>query len=150
MTRTILFLLFALTGLVVLVWLGVWQLQRLEWKQGVLADIGSRIAAPPVALPEKADAETDKYLPVEMTGQFGAGVLRVLVSQKLVGAGYRLITPFEIGERTVLVDRGFIPVAADNFSKALVVILDRLKFVLENGVVDLLTIDDISHVRMVA
>ncbi len=113
MTRTILFLLFALTGLVVLVWLGVWQLQRLEWKQGVLADIGSRIAAPPVALPEKADAETDKYLPVEMTGQFGAGVLRVLVSQKLVGAGYRLITPFEIGERTVLVDRGFIPVAAE-------------------------------------
>ncbi|MEM7731363.1 MAG: SURF1 family protein [Pseudomonadota bacterium] len=113
MTRTFLFLVFALAGLVVLLWLGVWQLQRLAWKNGILAEIEARIAAAPVALPEGPDAEADKYLPVELTGQFGAGVLRVLVSQKLVGAGYRLITPFEVDGRTVLLDRGFIPVAAD-------------------------------------
>ncbi|MEO0752680.1 MAG: SURF1 family protein, partial [Pseudomonadota bacterium] len=72
-----------------------------------------RISAPPVALPETVDPVDDKYLPVEMTGQFGAGVLRVLVSQKQVGAGYRLITPFEAADRTVLVDRGFIRVGRD-------------------------------------
>ncbi|MEM6588666.1 MAG: SURF1 family protein [Pseudomonadota bacterium] len=112
MTRTILFLLFSFAGLGVLLWLGMWQMQRLTWKEGILAEIEARIAAPPVPLPDVVDAEADKYLPIEMTGQFGAGVLRVLVSQKLVGAGYRLITPFEAGDRTVLVDRGFIAVAA--------------------------------------
>lgn len=96
-----------------LLWLGAWQMQRLAWKEGILADIDARIAATPVALPATVDPEADKYLPVEMTGQFGAGVLRVLVSQKLVGAGYRLITPFETEGRIVLVDRGFIPVAAE-------------------------------------
>ena len=113
MTRTILFLVFGLAGIAVLVSLGVWQVQRLAWKEGVLAEIDARIAAPPVALPQTSDPETDKYLPVEMTGQFGAGVLRVLVSQKRVGAGYRLITPFEVEGRSVLVDRGFIRVDQD-------------------------------------
>lgn len=110
MTRTILFLVFGLAGIAVLVSLGMWQVQRLAWKEGVLAQIDARIAALPVALPQTADPEADKYLPVEMTGQFGAGVLRVLVSQKRVGAGYRLITPFEFEDRSVLVDRGFIRV----------------------------------------
>ena len=111
MTRTGLFVIFALAGLIVLLWLGVWQIQRLAWKEGILADIEARIQAAPVALPADVDPDADKYLPVEMTGQFGAGVLRVLVSQKRVGAGYRLITPFEAEGRTVLVDRGFIRVA---------------------------------------
>ncbi|MEL7013329.1 MAG: SURF1 family protein [Pseudomonadota bacterium] len=113
MTRTILFLVFGLAGIAVLVSLGVWQVQRLAWKEAVLAEIDARIAAPPVALPQNAYPEADKYLPVEMTGQFGAGVLRVLVSQKRVGAGYRLITPFEVEGRSVLVDRGFIRVDQD-------------------------------------
>ena len=113
MTRTVLFLLFGLAGIAVLISLGVWQMQRLAWKEGVLAEINTRIAAPPVALPASPDPEVDKYLPVEMTGQFGAGVLRVLVSQKRVGAGYRLITPFEVEGRTVLVDRGFVRVGAE-------------------------------------
>jgi surfeit locus 1 family protein len=42
-----------------------------------------------------------------------AGPLRVLVSQKQVGAGYRLISPFETAQGRVLLDRGFIPVADD-------------------------------------
>lgn len=37
-------------------------------------------------------------------------VLRVLVSQKTVGAGYRLISPFMVDGRKILVDRGFITV----------------------------------------
>lgn len=113
MTRIVVFLLFGLAGIAVLVSLGVWQVQRLAWKESVLAEIDARIAAPPVALPSAVDADRDKYLPVEVTGRFGAGVLRVLVSQKRVGAGYRLVTPFDTQGRTVLLDRGFLRVGLD-------------------------------------
>ena len=103
-------LLFGLIGTGILVWLGTWQLTRLEWKEGVLSEIEARIDAPPMALPETPDPQTDKYLPVRMTGEFDEGALRVLVSQKQVGAGYRIISPFETEGRRVLIDRGFLKV----------------------------------------
>jgi surfeit locus 1 family protein len=104
---------FGLLGAAVLVALGVWQLQRLEWKQGILAEIEARIAAAPVSLPEDPDPQADRYLPVRVTGRMGERALRVLVSQKRVGAGYRLISVLDTGARRIMVDRGFIPVDAD-------------------------------------
>ncbi|WP_306111442.1 MULTISPECIES: SURF1 family protein [Roseovarius] len=102
-------LIFGLAGAAVLIWLGVWQMQRLDWKEGILSQIETRIAAEPVALPESFDPEADRYLPVIVTGQFGEGALRVLVSRKQVGAGYLVISPFETATgRRILVDRGFI------------------------------------------
>lgn len=107
--KTVLPLIFGLAGAAVLIWLGVWQVQRLDWKQGILAQIEKRIAAAPVALPERFDPEADRYLPVTVTGRFDDGALRVLVSRKQVGAGYLVISPFETeGGRRILVDRGFI------------------------------------------
>ncbi|RBI76970.1 SURF1 family protein [Roseovarius sp. TE539] len=104
---------FGLAGAAVLIALGVWQMQRLAWKEGVLADIETRIAADPVALPETLDPEADKYLPVTVTGRFGDGALRVLVSRKRIGAGYRVISPLDTGDRVILVDRGFVKVARE-------------------------------------
>jgi len=46
--RLILPLLFGLAGFVVLAALGLWQLQRMEWKQGAIAEIEARIGADPV------------------------------------------------------------------------------------------------------
>ena len=103
---------FGIVGVAILVSLGVWQMQRLDWKQAVLADIEARIAADPVPVPAAPDAEADRYLPVEVTGRFGDQVIRVLVSQRGLGAGYRLISPFETGDgRRLLVDRGVIRTA---------------------------------------
>lgn len=114
MQRFLVPLIFGLTGIAVLVGLGTWQLQRLDWKRGILADIEARIAADPVALPAQPDPQSDRYLPVQITGQFGAAdPLRVLVSQKQVGAGYRLISSLETEQGAILVDRGFIRVADD-------------------------------------
>ncbi len=111
--RRILFpLIFGLAGLGVLLWLGMWQLQRLAWKEGVLAEIDSRIAATPVALPEVVSEENDKYLPVNVSGEMLLGEVHVLVSVKQVGAGYRIIQPFNTQGRTILIDRGFIPTTA--------------------------------------
>lgn len=110
--RVLTVVLFGLVGTAILVSLGVWQLQRLAWKQAVLAEIDARIAAEPVGLPEAVQAERDRYLPVEFTGRFVADPVRVLVSLRGSGPGYRLITPFETEGRLVLVDRGFLAESA--------------------------------------
>src|SRR6056297_2242317 len=106
-------LIFGIAGVAVLLGLGKWQLDRLAWKEGILADIEARISASPVALPDDADPEADRYLPVRVTGGMGARTLRVLVSRKQVGAGYRLISALDTGTRRVLLDRGFIKVGED-------------------------------------
>jgi len=108
MRRMIVPLIFGVGGTLVLIWLGAWQMQRLAWKDAVLADIELRIAAAPVTIPDDPDPEADRYLPVEATGVMGPDYLRILVSQRQIGAGYRIVVPFDTGDRTILLDRGFI------------------------------------------
>lgn len=102
-----------LGGVAILLSLGIWQVQRLAWKEAILADISARITAAPVALPAAPDPAQDRYLPIALEGRFDSGFVRVLVSQKGMGAGYRIISALETATgRRVLVDRGVIPVAA--------------------------------------
>ncbi|MGJ8616895.1 MAG: SURF1 family protein [Sulfitobacter sp.] len=110
MSRAVFFVVIGLGGAAILVSLGIWQVQRLAWKQGVIADINTRIAAAPVNLPETPNPETDAYLPVTVSGDFAGETLRVLISQKVHGAGYRLITAFKGPAGRILVDRGFVAV----------------------------------------
>ncbi len=108
--RMIVPLLFGLLGAGVLVALGVWQLQRLAWKEGVLSRIEARIADAPVALPVAPDPARDEYLPVTVSGRWDTGALRVLASIRQVGAGHRLIRVLQTDDgRRILVDRGFLP-----------------------------------------
>lgn len=113
--RVLSVVLFGLVGAAVLLALGVWQLQRLSWKEAVLAEIEARIAADPVALPAAIDPERDRYLPVRLEGRFAPEpAVRVLVSLQGSGPGFRLISAFDVAEtpqnpaRRVLVDRGFL------------------------------------------
>jgi surfeit locus 1 family protein len=111
MRRMILPLLFGLFGAAVLISLGVWQVQRMQWKEGILADITARIAAAPVPLPSAPDPndERNRYLPVTVSGRFTGNTLSVLVSRKEIGAGVRIIAAFQTDDgRRVLVDRGFL------------------------------------------
>lgn len=110
-------LIFGIAGVAVLVSLGLWQVERLAWKKGVLAEIDARIAADPVALPPSPTEEIHRYLPVETRGAFDPVTLRVLASLKRVGAGHRLITPLTLEDgRRVLIDRGFLPVSSQSIS----------------------------------
>ena len=113
--RMILPLLFGLIGTAILMSLGFWQVQRMQWKEGILADITARISAAPVALPATPDPKGDRYLPVTVNGRFTGQTLRVLVSRKEIGAGVRIIEAFQTDDgRRVLVDRGFLPAADKN------------------------------------
>ncbi|MGI1660785.1 SURF1 family protein [Palleronia sp. KMU-117] len=109
--RVILPLIFGIGGFAVLMGLGLWQLQRLAWKEGVLAEIDARIGSAPVALPAAPDAAADRYLPVVVRGVFDGTELRVLASSRDTGAAYRMIAAFDTDDgRRVLIDRGLLPV----------------------------------------
>ncbi|MBA97501.1 SURF1 family protein [Sulfitobacter sp.] len=113
MRRTLFLLIIGLGGASILIALGLWQVQRLAWKQAIISDINARIAAAPVDLPQAIDATADAYLPVTVSGLLDDEEIHVLVSKKDVGAGYRIITPLELNDgRRILVDRGFA-IAAD-------------------------------------
>jgi surfeit locus 1 family protein len=103
-------LVFGLGGVAILMSLGIWQVQRLAWKEGVLAEIEARIAATPEALPEAPTRSRALHAGGRRTGEFGDGDVRVLVSQK-GGRGRSIASsrPFETGGRRILVDRGFMP-----------------------------------------
>jgi surfeit locus 1 family protein len=113
--------LLVLLAFAILVGLGTWQLQRLAWKQAILARIADRIAAAPVDLPPEADwprlvPEDYEYRRVRLTGVFEhdkeALVFRPagLGAASGAGPGYLVLTPLRLdsGAR-VIVDRGFVP-----------------------------------------
>ncbi len=106
-------LLFGILGVTVLVWLGVWQVQRLAWKTAILAEIDARLAAAPVAVPAAPDPARDRYLRVRAAGTIGPGELDVYTSVPERGVGYRVIVPLTLDDgRTILLDRGFVPIGA--------------------------------------
>lgn len=108
--RMIIPLLIGLLGGAILISLGLWQVQRLAWKQSVLAEIDARIADAPAALPATPDPQADRYLPVTATGRFTGEHLDVLVSRKQIGPGVRVVEAFETTDgRRILIDRGFLP-----------------------------------------
>jgi surfeit locus 1 family protein len=108
------FSIFMAATLALLIGLGVWQLQRLEWKEGLIAKIEARTTAPPVSLAEaikRAHAGEDlSYLHVRAEGSFDHAKELHLYALSDGEAGWHVITPLATGTgETVLVDRGFVP-----------------------------------------
>lgn len=99
-----------LIGAAILISLCVWQVQRLGWKEAVLADISLEISADPVSLPAEPTENMHEFLPIFVEGSYVGDTVRVLVSQKIYGAGYRLITAMDTDQGRILVDRGFVSV----------------------------------------
>lgn len=113
MKRYLFALALGLGGCAILLALGLWQLQRLEWKTAMLDQISAQIAGAPQPLPpEGTDSRALKYTPVTVAGGTTGEELLVLTGVKGVGPGYEVISVLETGEgRRVLIDRGFVPEA---------------------------------------
>lgn len=116
MARKILFpLLLGLAGCGVLIWLGLWQVDRLGWKQQILANIDARLAAAPAPLRLDATEAQDEYSRVTLSGIPDGNELHVLVSGTSAGTGYRVIVPFTLDDGArILVDLGLLPLDAKN------------------------------------
>lgn len=118
MRRLIFPLFLGLGGAAVLLLLGFWQLDRLEQKEAYIAGIEARIDAEPVPLPPAPDRVTDRSLPVAVEGEYLNGDILVLASPRGMGAGYRVVAPFQTREgRRILVDRGFVPEGAQGLPR---------------------------------
>ena len=105
--------------------LGTWQLERKTWKEGLIAALTERLAAPPVALPAPAtwprlDQARDEYRRVKFAAAFdhdkealvyaAASSFRPDVAG--AGPGYWIFTPARLPDGgTVIVNRGFVPEA---------------------------------------
>lgn len=105
----------------VLVALGVWQVQRLQWKEALIARTSVRVDATPMAAPGPdqwpgLDLAALEYQPVSVTGRFfhqdEAHVFTVLSAPRGPhgGMGYLVVTPLETADGwLVYVNRGFVP-----------------------------------------
>ena len=102
-------LVLGLSGALVLLALGNWQLDRLAWKTALLDAIDARMKAEPVSIPLDPDPETDAFLRVSLDGRIAGRELHVLTSERGLGPGFRIIVPMQTGDRVVLADLGFVP-----------------------------------------
>ena len=111
----------ALAVAAALVGLGVWQLQRLAWKEALIRTVSERTVAPPQPLPPPGDwsrlrPDDYEYRRVSAEGRFDHArevhVYRPLVTARgpVHGLGDIVLTPFHLaGGGTVVVNRGFVP-----------------------------------------
>jgi surfeit locus 1 family protein len=107
--------LLSLVGVAVLIALGLWQLDRLNWKLHLIAAVDARVHAAATPAPGR-DAwaaltrDGDEYRHVAVSGHFlnKDETLVQAVSEK--GAGFWVLTPLVADDGfTVLVNRGFVP-----------------------------------------
>ncbi len=109
MLRKILFpLILGLAGCGVLIGLGLWQGERLAWKEDVLAGINARLAAAPAPLTTDVSEAANEYTRVTVSGTLTGEELHVLVSGTEAGTGYRVISKMQTPLGAVLVDQGLL------------------------------------------
>lgn len=95
--------------------LGVWQVQRLGWKQALIARVDARIHAAPVAAPGPSDwigltRDNAEYRRVQVHGRFAPPRQVLVTATTDLGSGYWVLSPLRLADGTsVLVNRGFVP-----------------------------------------
>jgi surfeit locus 1 family protein len=108
----------ALAALAVLCGLGTWQLQRLDWKNALVAKTQARLAAAPIPLAAalaRAEAGEDvEYQPVFADGVFRAGLEAHVFGAHAGKPGVWVFAPFDWREAdgrggVIYVNRGFAP-----------------------------------------
>ena len=108
-------LVLALPALALLIGLGLWQMQRKAWKDGLIEAMRNRSTlATPVLLEHLAGGMAggdQEYLRVALRGQFQHDQERYLYApDQRLGPGHHVYTPLHLrGGGMVYVNRGFVP-----------------------------------------
>lgn len=95
--------------------LGIWQIERHQWRQALNAELAAQLAQPPFLLNAVTDenallAMSDRRVTVRGTFDFSEQVVVRNRNEPVLGPGVHLLTPYvlEGSARAVLVDRGWI------------------------------------------
>ena len=103
----------ALVGFAALIGLGTWQVERLHWKEGLIAQRTAAISAPPAALPRRLEAARPlEFHRVEAKGVFlhDREIPVHGIERRSGGAGYLVLTPLRLEDGAVVfVERGWVP-----------------------------------------
>ena len=106
---------FTLATGAVLIGLGGWQMQRMTWKNAIVARIEARTRAPAQPLPPPstwADLQADayEYRRVTLDGTFDHAKEALVFRGTAAGPGYFVLTPLRLASGgTAIVNRGFVP-----------------------------------------
>lgn len=104
--------LFTVPAVLVMIGLCVWQVQRLHWKEALIAERTARVAEE-IALPSPgADLSQAEFHRVRLEGTFQHDKELFLGARSRNGnPGYQILTPFALADgQTILVNRGWVPV----------------------------------------
>ena len=99
-----------------LVLLGNWQVRRLAWKTDLIERVTTRVHAEPTPGPELFQAanitsDQHEYLRVRVEGEYQHELETLVWAATEHGTGYWLMTPLKNEQFTVLINRGYIPLA---------------------------------------
>ena len=95
-----------------LIALGVWQIERLHWKEALIAQVNANMSAPPITLDRALAMGKDaQYRRVMLDGRFDNAKEAYAFATADQGVPvYHVLTPFVLaGGRALIVDRGEIP-----------------------------------------
>lgn len=103
-----------LAALAILLSLGTWQVERLYWKEGLLADIAERRSAPAVPLADiegmAASGGDIEYRTVTASGRYINNKERHFFATYHGRTGFYVYTPLQLDDgRYLFVNRGFVP-----------------------------------------
>jgi surfeit locus 1 family protein len=106
--------LIALPAIVVLIGLGLWQLDRMAWKHDLIATMQQRMTEAPQAMADILAMPADQraWRPVMVVGRFLNDREMPLYRQDVDDGmpGYDILTPLVLADgRAVLVNRGWVP-----------------------------------------
>jgi len=112
--RIWLLLILSAVALALLLALGTWQVQRLQWKEGLIQRVNERIASEPVPLEEITalyrEGEDVDYRPVTLSGTFLHDKERHYLATWEGQSGFFVHTPLQLADgRYIFVNRGFVP-----------------------------------------
>ncbi|MGY3450675.1 SURF1 family protein [Bradyrhizobium sp. USDA 4353] len=98
----------------ILLALGVWQVERRAWKLDLIERVDRRAHAAPVPAPERAtwpsiNRSDDEYKRVTLSGRFLNDRETLVQALTVEGPGYWVVTPLQMADGLVLVNRGFVP-----------------------------------------
>jgi surfeit locus 1 family protein len=95
--------------------LGTWQVQRLQWKEGLIAAIADAAKNPPITQLPADDAALNQlqFVHAKLTGTWMGNTEFHLTPRYFHGTfGYSIISPFKLADgRILLVTRGWVPAA---------------------------------------